>query len=85
MWRSMFIALGIFLCLVGGEFLACDHLAIRSSIREPQPEALVKTASFGQPITAPVERKIYVPKDWMPWTLLAAGAVVLMYSLRPRE
>lgn len=85
MWRSMFIALGIFLCLVGGEFLACDHLVLRSSIREPQPESLVRSASFGQPAVAQVERKIYVPKDWMPWTLLATGAVVLMYSIRPRD
>lgn len=85
MWRSMFIALGIFLCLLGGEFLACDHLVLRSSIREPQVDPLVKSASYGQPVAAPIERKIYVPKDWMPWTLLASGAVVLMYSLRPRD
>ncbi|MDP1562585.1 MAG: hypothetical protein Q8M16_14500 [Pirellulaceae bacterium] len=85
MWRSMFIALGIFLCLVGGEFLACDHLVLRSAMRDPQPEPLVKSASFAQPVAAPAERKIYVPRDWMPWTLLASGAVVLMYSLRARE
>jgi hypothetical protein len=85
MWRSMFIALGIFLCLLGGEFLACDHLILRGSIREAAQEPLVKTASFGQPKATPAERKIYVPKDWMPWTLLASGAVVLMYTIRPRE
>jgi hypothetical protein len=86
MWRSIFIALGIFLCLLGGEFLACDHLVLRSAIREPQPaESAFRSASYNQQVAAPIERKIYVPKDWMPWTLLASGVVVLMYSLRPRD
>jgi hypothetical protein len=41
------------------------------------------TASFPG-ATPAAQRKIYVPKDWMPWTLLASGVVVLMYSVRPR-
>ncbi len=83
MWRSMFIALGIFLCLLGGEFLACDHLVLRGPVREAQPDSLVQNVShLNNP--ALVQRKIYVPKDWMPWTLLASGAIVLMYSIRPK-
>jgi hypothetical protein len=81
----MFIALGIFLCLLGAEFLACDHLVLRNSLREPAEAnagSPIQTVSATQ--TTPGPRRIYVPKDWMPWTLLASGAIVLMYSVRPR-
>jgi hypothetical protein len=85
MWRSMFIALGIFLCLLGAEFLACDHLVLRNSLQEPaagNANSAVTMVSVSTPQPGP--RRIYVPKDWMPWTLLASGAIVLMYSVRPR-
>lgn len=83
MWRSIFIALGVFLCLLGAEFLACDHLVLRGTIREPERNSAMMTVGYPG-AEQPAQRKIYVPKDWMPWTLLASGVVVLMYSVRPR-
>lgn len=84
MWRSLFIALGVFLCLLGAEFLACEHLVLRQNVPESQPVASTNQfISYATP-GPQVKKKIYVPKDWMPWTLLASGATVLMYSVRPR-
>lgn len=71
------------MCLLGAEFLACEHLVLRGTIREPERTSAMMTAGYPGPAATP-ERKIYVPKDWMPWTLLASGVVVLMYSVRPR-
>jgi len=84
MWRSFFIAAGIFLCLLGGEFLACDHLVLRPRVKEQPPtEQTFYNASYNAPVAPP--KRIYVPKDWMPWTLMASGAIVLIYSVRPRS
>lgn len=85
MWRSLFIALGVFLCLLGAEFLACEHLVLRQNVPESQPVVSTNQfISYATPPSPQVKKKIYVPKDWMPWTLLASGATVLMYSVRPR-
>lgn len=83
MWRAFFLALGVFLCLLGGEFLACDHFVLRAPVRETQIQNTMQNVAFTVPSIN--QKRIYVPKDWMPWTLLASGAIVLIYSIRPRS
>lgn len=83
MWRSMFTALGIFLCLLGGEFLVCEHLVLRAPEKETPVQQTMQNVAFSVP--AVNQKRIYVPKDWMPWTLMASGAITLVYSLRPRS
>jgi hypothetical protein len=64
MWRSFFLAVGVYVCLLGVEALAVERAVLK-------PE-LANTKMVGQ--------SEIVPPDWAPWSLLAAGAVVSLYS-----
>jgi hypothetical protein len=58
MWRSFFLAVGVFLVILGAEALAIDKAVLARS------EGLTDI----------------VPPEWAPWSLLSAGAVVILYS-----
>ena len=63
MWRSFFLALGAYCCLLGVEALAVEKAVLKI------------TPSQRQSATRDI-----VPPDWAPWSLLGAGAVVVLYS-----
>ena len=73
MWRSLFLAAGIVLCILGGECLIMEKAVLAKS--EPEPEQ--NASFFSEPISPTNEFK---PPDWAPWTLLSVGAVVIIYS-----
>ena len=62
MWRSLFLALGLFSLILGIEALLIDSATL---------------ANHGDP--ALLGREV-VPAEWAPWSLLSAGAVVILYS-----
>jgi hypothetical protein len=72
MWRSFFLAVGAFLCILGIECLAIDRAVLARSSSEPGMGALA--AFQGQ------AARVISPPEWAPWTLMSAGAVVLLYS-----
>lgn len=81
MWKSFFLALGIFLLILGGETLVVDNFVMADGRRVPRivsgpnyqtPQA--PTTGFQYP------RREVRTKDWMPWSLLAAGAITVMYT-----
>lgn len=74
MWRSMFLALGIVLCILGAECLVMEKAVLAGE--KPQTE---QTASLFLASTGPAANEI-VPPEWAPWTLLSVGAVVILYS-----
>ncbi|RIK79770.1 MAG: hypothetical protein DCC67_10065 [Planctomycetota bacterium] len=63
MFRSLFLALGVYSCILGVEAIAIDQAVLK------RPE--------GQPTAS---QKVVAPPDWAPWSLLGAGAVVVIYS-----
>ncbi|MEX0641226.1 MAG: hypothetical protein WD468_00915 [Pirellulales bacterium] len=63
MWRSFFLALGAYCCLLGVEALALER-------------AVLKADTMG----AQSSWREIVPPDWAPWSLMGAGAVVMLYS-----
>lgn len=63
MWRSFFLAIGAYCCLLGVEGLAVEKAVLKNS-----------SGNFYQ-----AAREV-VPPDWAPWSLLGAGAVVVLYS-----
>jgi hypothetical protein len=63
MWRSFFLAIGAYCCLLGVEALTLE-------------KAVVKV----DPTSEQTALRDIVPPDWAPWSLLAAGAVVMLYS-----
>ena len=65
MWRSLFLALGAYTCLLGVEALALEKAVLKKPV-EGQPRTYVE--------------EDFVPPDWAPWSLMGAGAVVVLYS-----
>jgi hypothetical protein len=64
MWRSLFLAVGAYVCLLGVEALALN----KAVLKRPETAA------------APAAQKEIVPPDWAPWSLMSGGAVVVLYS-----
>jgi hypothetical protein len=62
MFRSLFLALGVFCVILGAEALFIDHAVLQ---RPGNPQA---------------PQRIVNPPDWAPWSLMAGGAVVVLYS-----
>ena len=71
MWRAFFLAVGVFSILLGAQCLAVEK-AVMQGGKRPVANAF----SFSK---AP-ERREMEPPEWAPWTLLSAGAVVMIYS-----
>jgi hypothetical protein len=64
MWRALFLALGFYTCLLGGEALILDKAVLRPEMKDGQAQA---------------PREIIHP-EWAGWSLMATGAVVVLYS-----
>jgi hypothetical protein len=68
MWRSFFIALGLSGCLLGIECMMVDKAV------------LVQRGAADSAAAMPAMREIK-PPEWAPWSLLSAGAVVMLYTI----
>jgi hypothetical protein len=68
MWRALFLAIGIYCCVLGAECLVLD----RATLHRGESSA----GLFG----SPAPKREVVPTDWAPWSLLSAGAVTILYS-----
>lgn len=64
MWRALFLALGFYTCLLGAEALVLDKAVLRPEMKDGQAQT----------------RREIVHPEWAAWSLLAAGAVVSLYS-----
>ena len=65
MWRAMFLAIGAYSLLLGVEALAIEKATLKPRV---EPGATVAT------------QKVITPPEWAPWSLMAGGAVVVLYS-----
>ena len=65
MWRALFLAIGLYCCLLGVEALAVDKAVIKPSAKAAQ-------RALG--------RNEVIPPEWAPWSLMSAGAIVVLYS-----
>jgi hypothetical protein len=63
MWRSFFLAIGAYCCLLGVEALALEKAVLKIDPNNMQT----------------AWREV-IPPDWAPWSMLAGGAVVMLYS-----
>jgi hypothetical protein len=74
MWRSFFLAIGISLCILGGECLVIEKAVLAAPKTSSGPVAGEKGGILNG------GRREYKPPDWMPWSLLSIGSVVILYS-----
>lgn len=80
MWRALFLAIGISLCIFGAECLAVDRFELAGEA--PPPSEATPATLFGSPPPPPLSsRRDWSPPEWAPWSFLSAGAVIILYSL----
>ena len=95
MWRAFFLAVGINLIILGAECLIIDQVVLSNSRSESSNQvatgnnSVYSNASFAS-VSAPEgpkSKRTFRPKDWMPWSLLAAGSIIVIYtySLQRRQ
>ncbi len=73
MWRALFLAMGIYCCVLGVEALAIDKAVLVRSKPSVSQNAFV-------PFPQMAAQREIVPPSWAPWSLIAAGSVVVLYS-----
>ena len=78
MLRAFFLAMGISTCIYGAECLVVDRFVLAGEVK-PAAAAGSFNASPAKPA-----REIK-PPEWAPWSLLASGALVVLYSLAMRR
>lgn len=82
MWRSFFLAIGVYLILLGAQCLGVQKFVLKSRSNSPQSQAtlLSRNDSQVQP------RREIEPPPWAPWSIMSTGAVVCLYSFHiPRR
>lgn len=74
MWRSLFIAVGLYAVLLGVECLVIDKaiLARRESAAPGSEQKVGRSREF-------------TPADWAPWSLMSCGAITVLYSINLRR
>ncbi|MCA9269473.1 MAG: hypothetical protein KDA41_13420 [Planctomycetales bacterium] len=82
MWRAFFLAMGISMVIVGAQFLVVERVVLATESPAASAPANDQRYLFGGPNnTASFSRgKEVVPPSWAPWSLMSAGAVVIIYS-----
>jgi hypothetical protein len=76
MWRAFFLAIGVCLLILGGEFMLVDRVVLHHA---PKAGSAIGTMAILTD-TEVGDGKTYSPPDWTPWSLFSAGAVVVIYS-----
>ena len=78
MWRAFFLAIGISLVIIGAQCLVVDRVVLAHGA---PAEAKQDVGLFGtQSTSSSTGKKDLTPPDWAPWSLMATGAVVIIYS-----
>lgn len=86
-WRALFLALGITMIFLGSQLFFVEQIEVRR-LRPVQAantttnsgyDLPFQQASFQQP--KPVSPTVTISrKEWMPWSLLAVGSIVVIYT-----
>ena len=76
MWRALFLAVGVTLCIWGAECLAVEKVVLK--LRTPVPKAT--NNYFPPPASEIGSPRELVPPEYAPWSLMALGAVVILYA-----
>jgi hypothetical protein len=84
LYRAFFCALGLVMIIVGLECLAIESALFSPGIFEDTAAATQQNPWLNSQPPMP-QGKIFRPKDWFPWSLLAVGSIVAIYSQAVRN
>ena len=76
MWRSFFLAIGLFVMFLGAECIVVQEFRLR--MHEPPQQQQSSLFAPQQPQVGP--QRVLRPQPWVPWSFLSTGAVVCLYS-----
>ena len=87
MWRAFFMAVGINLLIIGAQFLIVEKVIISKPADRVARQEAANGSGFTNAAFSPnagptvsSNRKTFKPKDWMPWCMLGAGTVIVIYT-----
>ena len=80
MWRALFLAVGIYMCILGAECLVVDRFVMAGE-RQPVEDTSPATLFGASPPPPVAASRDIQPAEWAPWSFLSAGAVVILYAL----
>ena len=86
MWRAFFCAVGIVLMIMGIECHLIDSAVLVAGVMD-DPTVQVQQQSggiFSAAVPKTIDR-VFRPSEWFPWSLLASGAITLLYSISLRK
>ncbi len=72
MWRSLFLAIGITMCLLGAECLVVEEAVFARSLTAPPSTSDSMVAASGSE---------FKTQEWMPYSFMATGAVIILYTI----
>lgn len=75
MWRSVFLAIGVTFCILGLECLVVDEAVLANSALGSGAASAMDAYTMA---TSPHQIKT---EEWMPWSFLGVGAVIILYSI----
>jgi hypothetical protein len=81
MMRAFFAAVGIFLIIIGVECLLLDSAVFVAGVVDEPVQSNGGLFSAPQPVNT---NRIFKPSEWFPWSLIACGSIVLLYSVSLR-
>ncbi len=82
MWRAFFSAIGIVLIILGFECLAIDSAVfVAGAVEEPTAASTMSNLFAAR---SPTSDRVFRPTEWFPWSLLATGSIVFLYSISLR-
>ncbi|MFO1063300.1 MAG: hypothetical protein U0892_05460 [Pirellulales bacterium] len=77
MWRAFFMAVGTMVVILGLECLIIDSATLATD----SPPPMTAEQSWFGPQAMYDPNRIVKPAEWIPWSLLACGAIVLLYAI----
>lgn len=75
MWRSLFLAVGTMMIIIGLEAMLIDSATVYAAAES-------SATNFLDPSAAPaMNTKVIRPGEWTPWVILSIGAIVVLYAI----
>lgn len=75
MWRAFFLAVGVYVAILGAQCLGVEKFVL--DVRQPANQGF-PSPSGGEAKLGP--KTELTPPDWAPWSLMSTGAVICLYS-----
>jgi hypothetical protein len=75
MWRTLFMAFGVYVFLLGAQCLVVDKFVLKSRV------PAVQTNWLGQTEKALGPQREFSPSEWAPWSFMSGGSVIWLYAV----